>query len=340
MTIYDNIRSVHLEISSRCNAACPDCPRNLRGMDIEDLGLFEIRDLSLSEIQKIFPIKFLNQINNILINGNHGDFITCRDALEIVQYFSSNNPQLNIAIQTNGSGRPGIWKPLAEIKNIVIYFAIDGLADTHEIYRQYTDFDQILKNAQAFISAGGCAIWKMIPFDYNCHQIEEAKSMAQKLGFHDFWLNDLGRNKMPVFDRKGNYKRTIGNPQLEIKDSKVLMQMFLDGIKNQDHKKIYQSIKHKHIRCRVADPQDQINQIYVQSNGQVYPCCWIGGAPDSMKHVWGNDQIRDICRNNNALEVGLENAVNWFESIKRSWDIPDISQGRLLICNETCGINH
>lgn len=338
MSYYENIRSVHLEISSRCNAACPDCPRNLRGMDIEDLGLYKVQDLSLEEIKKIFSIEFLRQITSILINGNHGDFVTCKDALEIIKYFKESNPQLKINIKTNGSGQPKIWKSLAKFDNIVVLFAIDGLSDTHDLYRQYTNFDQILENAQSFISAGGQAIWSMIPFDHNRHQINEARSLSKKLGFSKFSLNDQGRDKMVVFDRHGNYKHTIGNPDFEIKDSKILMSMFLDGVNNRDHKKIYQNIKSQQIRCRVKSYNNQFTQIYVQSNGQVFPCCWLGGAPDTMLHAWGNDQIREICYKNNALEVGLEEAVNWFESVERSWEIPEISQGRLLICNETCGL--
>lgn len=340
MSYYKNIRSVHLEISSRCNAACPDCPRNLRGIDIEHLGLYEVRDMSLSEAKTIFIPNFLRQINSIMINGNHGDFVTCRDGLDIVKYFKQINSQLEINIQTNGSGQPKIWKELAGIDGIIVNFAIDGLSDTHDIYRQYTNFDLILANAQTFIKAGGHAVWKMIPFDYNESQIDQARELSKTLGFRDFWLNNQGRDKMVVFDRHGKYKRTIGKPDLEIKDSKVLMEMFVSGIKNSNHKKIYENIKSQPIKCRVKNSSNQFSQIYIQSNGQVFPCCWTGRAPDTMINVWGNDQIHEICQDNNALDVGIEKAVSWFESIENSWQIPEISQGRLLICNNTCGINH
>lgn len=71
---YSDIRHVHLEISTRCNAACPGCPRNLCGVDVIDD--FPLHDMTLAEAERIFIPEFLKQINKMYINGNLGDFIT------------------------------------------------------------------------------------------------------------------------------------------------------------------------------------------------------------------------------------------------------------------------
>ena len=47
MITYQDIKHVHLEISTRCNAACPDCPRNLRGVDVVE-G-YPLHDMRLDE---------------------------------------------------------------------------------------------------------------------------------------------------------------------------------------------------------------------------------------------------------------------------------------------------
>jgi hypothetical protein len=73
MLNYNKISSVHLEISTRCNAACPECPRNFRGVDVIDS--YPICDMSLEQAQKIFTIPFLKQINHVLINGNYDRLI-------------------------------------------------------------------------------------------------------------------------------------------------------------------------------------------------------------------------------------------------------------------------
>ena len=128
MINYKNIRSVHLEISTRCNAACPDCPRNFRGVNI--LDSYPLCDMRLDQFQKIFPVDFLQQLSSIHINGNHGDFVTAQDGLEIVEYIRQASSKIHIRISTNASAKPNIWARLGEL-NTTIQFRIDGLEDTH-----------------------------------------------------------------------------------------------------------------------------------------------------------------------------------------------------------------
>ena len=74
------------------------------------------------------------------------------------------------------------------IKKIDNIFPIDGLADTNSMYRRMTNFDKIMDNANAFISAGGNAHWKMIEFEHNKHQIEEARTVGKENGFANFTI--------------------------------------------------------------------------------------------------------------------------------------------------------
>lgn len=338
MAPIEHIQSLHLEISSRCNAACPDCLRNLRGMDIDQFKAFEQREFSLTQIQQIFAPEFIKNLRLLLINGNLGDFVTCRDALPITRYFREHNQSLLIRISTNGSGQPHIWSDLGALENIEVEFALDGLADLHDRYRQYTNFDQIIANARSFIKGGGRAYWKMIEFDFNIHQRARARDMARELGFTHFFTVNHGRNNMTAFDRKGRYRHTIGRPDPEIRDSQQMLDLFSQQMARRNHDDLYRNTESKAIRCKVQGKQSHITQIYVQSDGQVYPCCWLGRAPDTMHCLPGSDQITKIHGNNNALEVGLAQAIEWFANVQDSWKIPQVSQGRLYVCNETCGI--
>lgn len=335
MIEYKNIQDVHLEISSRCNAACPDCPRNIRGYGIANED-FDLTTLTLAQIQSIFAPEFLQQLKSFLINGNYGDFITCRDGLSIVQYLHECNPSMRIIISTNASGQPDIWGKLGSISKVNVQFRLDGLEDTHHYYRQNTDYNLIINNAKKFIAAGGYATWAMIKFDYNQHQIAAAEELSKQLGFKSFTLIDQGRNTMPVFNNRGDFVRNIGQPPMD-----NTLQDLLDArrYKLENYFEINNNFRLNTTSKQINCVAKQNQSIYVQANGQVYPCCWTGFWPNKNVERLGNDQIKDLSNNNNALEVGLENAINWFSKLEQTWEIPTVAQGKSLICNETCGCN-
>ena len=290
-----------------------------------------------SDVQTLLSAGFLKQIKHVLINGNHGDFITCKDGLKIIEYLHNSNPTMQIVISTNASGQPSIWEHLGKIPRLKVMFRLDGLEDTHSIYRRYTDYNLILENAKKFIAAGGNAEWAMIRFDHNKHQIDLAKDLSKQLGFKSFNVVDQGRNKMPVFDRRGDFVRNIGDFDLDIKDISVLINNRQHIIDN--HVVWHDTVKENTqsadcIDCKIKQPQ----QIYIQSNGQIYPCCWTGFWPDLNHQKTGNEQIRELATNNNAFEVGIEAAIEWFGKLEQTWDIPTVAQGRSYICNETCGV--
>ena len=222
---YKDIRKVHLEISSECNAECPLCPRNFHGYPMNN-GYPE-HSMTLNEAKKIFEPEFLSQLTEILINGNFGDIVMCPDAIDIIAYFRQHNSRLRISISTNAGARNAkFWQDLAEL-GCVIYFCIDGLEDTHSIYRRNTVYSTVIKNAQTYIAAGGKeAVWKFIVFDHNRHQIAQARELSEQMGFHEFIANeDGGRTQGPVFNRNKElvyYLGTVNGPT----DFDKVMQQF------------------------------------------------------------------------------------------------------------------
>ena len=341
MIDYKQINSVHLEISTRCNAACPLCPRNTAGYD-EDLG-YPMLDMTLPQAKRIFTPDFLRQIDHILINGNFGDFITAKDNLDIVEYFYLCNPTLKMEISTNGSGgRPGLWERLGQVGNIEIGFALDGLEDTHAKYRRNTNWRQVITNAKKFIQAGGSAVWRMIKFEHNVHQIAACERMSRELGFKRFDLIDQGRNSGPVYDRHGDYVYHLGNkPAMVNFEYPKRIETWKDwsrhGDTNEARLEQYKSIP---IKKSIDCMSKKFKQIYVTATGEVYPCCWLGFYPKlNYMHNWQRDNmfLKDLVVNNNALEVGLEDAVKWFNSVEESWNKKTYTEGRLFRCDEACG---
>jgi len=330
MIKYNQIKSVHLEISSRCNAMCPACPRNFYGVDVIDN--YPVCDLRLDQIKKIFPVEFLKQLDNILINGNYGDFVTARDALGIIDYFYQENNRLNIEVSTTGSAQPKIWAGLGKLP-VRVVFRLDGLRDTHHLYRQNTDFDMIINNAKKFIAAGGNATWTMIVFDHNKHQIEQCRTMSQQLGFKQFRVIQEppnARNTFPVFSADRRLSHVVGDYQGST-DFDVLWQQRSqrDARLNVEyHEESYP------IKCQAQENR----QIYIASDGNVYPCCWLGFSPQTDDTRLVNHQMRPMIKENNAIEYGIEHAIEWFTHVEESWSKSSVAEGKLSACNETCGI--
>jgi hypothetical protein len=329
---FNEITKLHIELSSLCNASCPLCPRNLNGYPY-NAGYVE-RNLTLEEVKKITSESFVKQLKSILINGNFGDMLMNPETTQIIEYWRSINPTISIDISTNGGARKSeFWERLAEL-NCQVYFCIDGLEDTHSIYRRGTLFSTVINNAKSFIAASGRANWKMIKFDHNAHQFDEAQRRSKELGFHNFIMTDHGRDYGPIFDKEGNQVGGLGafkgkNANIQVWLNQRLAKLTLDRI----------VVEIKPIKCEVQ----RDHSIYITSTGEVYPCCYTGFQPRTYGGGYlkaGNDQINQLLHENNALEYDLEHCIEWFARISETWNKPSYQEGRLIFCNDNCGIKN
>ena len=327
-----DVRHVHLEISSRCNAECPLCPRNFYGYPLND-GYVE-HDMSLAEAQHIFHPEFLKQLTEIYINGNFGDAVMNPDTIKIIEYFRIHSSGIILMSTNAGARNTNYWQSLARL-GVRVLFCIDGLEDTHHLYRKNTQYSTVIKNAKTFIDAGGYAVWKMIKFEHNQHQHNQARSLSHAMGFKNFELIDHGRNQAPVFDKQRKLTHVIGQPT-NVNFDKLWHTRTTDEVLLED---IVHNRNPKPIRCQVKNDRS----LYVSSTGDVYPCCFLGFNPKTYGHgnyhAAANAQFKHMIQENNALEYNLEHCINWFDNIVQSWNRPTFEQGRLVICNDNCGCN-
>ena len=234
---FQNVKIVHLEPTTNCNAACPQCLRTRTE--------FEPNELSLEDVKLLFTPDVLMQLEKIYMCGNYGDPASARQTLEMYEYFRSVNTNLTLGMNTNGGIRfPDWWTRLAKVMNKpndYVVFSIDGLEDTNHLYRRNVRWSKVMDNAKAFIDAGGSAHWDMLVFEHNKHQVDEAHKLAKDMGFNWFRAKVSRRfNRFPVDG--------ISQP-IEFNDTKVL-----EG----------------HIECSAMKE----NSIFVDASGKVFPCCW------------------------------------------------------------------
>ncbi len=276
MIKFDQLKNIHLEISNNCQASCPMCTRNIHG-GLEN-PLLKMSNWSLSRFKKIVNREVLDQVNMIYFCGNYGDPLMNSELIDMIEYAVKINPHVSIRIHTNGSLRDkNWWKKLYHVLPIdhSVVFAIDGLEDSHSIYRIGTNYKKILENAKTFIQEGGNAEWAFIRFQHNEHQVEEAKKIASDLNFKKFVMKDSSRwllnTKFPVYDNKGE---TI----YFLEPSKYSELKFIDKKIIDNYKSI---IKDVEISCHALKSKE----IYIDAQGHVFPCCWLAMIPYQPEDV-------------------------------------------------------
>ena len=190
---YNDLEVCQIELTTECGAGCPQCPRNVHGgKTVDDLPICE---LSLDEIKKIFPTELVKRLRLVFFCGTYGDPIWARDVLPVIKWLREVNPKLEIGLNTNGSARTEKW--WGEMANVLgdngyVVFSIDGDEETNHIYRRYTDYNKIIRNAKAFIKSGGEAIWEFLVFRHNEHQVEDIEKFSKELGFKRFTSKKTG----------------------------------------------------------------------------------------------------------------------------------------------------
>jgi MoaA/NifB/PqqE/SkfB family radical SAM enzyme len=335
---FNQLKSIHIELTNNCQASCPMCARNDHG-GLPNPNII-IKEISLDEFKKIFSVEVLTQINHLYFCGNYGDPILSNDLLHILEYCKGTNSNLQIDIHTNGSARTAKWwRSLYRVlpEKHCVHFALDGLEDTHHLYRIGTDFNKIIENAQEFIASGGIAEWVFLSFGHNEHQIDEARRLATKLGFRSFSHKATGRFLekpwFDVYDKEGNVSYKI-EPPTEHKITFVKKEVI------ENYKKYVETAE---INCGVLTTKE----IYVDSYGHIWPCCFIGAVPYTyaalaeITHVYHKEtkeEIKDLLSyigDNNLRNRSIKEVIDsdeWQSVWSNYW-----KEKKLATCARTCG---
>jgi MoaA/NifB/PqqE/SkfB family radical SAM enzyme len=348
MLQYNKIKKIHLELTSKCNASCPQCSRNLSGGKTNPL--LPLSELSLEDIKTLFPSKFVKDLKELFMCGNYGDAIVAKDTLEIFKYFRELNNEMRLLLHTNGSARDkGWWEDLAKTRCIV-RFGIDGLENTNHIYRRGTNWKKIMENSMSFISAGGRAEWCYIVFKHNEHEVKLAEKISKEIGFEKFIIKRTKRfhhqnkgykiEKTPVFGIDGHLEYYIEPPTDPLYQIEITAPW-----KYNDESKYEQYLLTTDIKCLAVYEQ----MIYISAQGFVLPCCWLGdiypkNKTFKSKQIWRLiEQMPQKEDSINGLINNVENIVNgpFFQKlIPKCWLPENNKNNRLMICATTCGIGN
>ena len=327
MYSLDSLAHLDFELSSHCNSKCPQCPRyNLLGNVHEELN---VTHLDFNTIKKI-PIEKMKNLKEVSFVGNFGDPLMNPELDKIVSFFHKQQ----ISISTNASLR-GVewWKQLGTNSNIRVTFCIDGFEDTHKLYRRNTSYKKIMENAKSFINAGGNARWQFIVFKHNEHQIEEAKTLSENMGFNkiNFMYSDR-------FDIDSKFKVYENNKYLYDLEKGSKQKLLRERLNSEKGEKYWKELNAKKSNITCAWSKEK--KIYIHSDSTVYPCCMLGSIQSGKKieQLMLKKIIKDVRKidlNYNTFEDIINSDV-FTKALPESFDEKPFSHP---ICIEWCNKN-
>lgn len=345
---------MHVELTNRCNAACPMCSRNIYGG--KDRGDLIYGEWTAAESERVFSPKFRN-LRNIVFCGTHGDPAVAKEGLAIVEV-AKQKTSATVEFYSNGSVRSTEWwKDLGMLlrtsspkgdshyrQHDLCVFSIDGLGDTNHLYRRRTQFEKIMENAQAYIQAGGRARWDFLVFRHNEHQVEEAELLAKKMGFKQFRIRKTSRF---AYSPDGPLKHRVLNSKGEVEY--YLEPPTQEAYLNETRKEFEAIVKSEHedrlnltqqIACL---KKTQFQRIYINALMKVWPCCFISAdtlQPNTKAYKDIQTRVLDKYEGNfNSLrEKEWEDILShpWFShDLVKSWGSP---KDKLIRCQKTCSV--
>jgi len=340
MQLVSDIKTVHIELTDKCQAQCPMCARNYHGGATRPF--IRNGDMSFAQFKEWFPRDFLAQLDNFYSCGNYGDPAFASDCLEIYAYVRECNPTVRLAIHTNGGMRnPAWWTKLAQ-HNIEVIFAVDGFKGKHELYRKNTKFDKVIENLRAFIDAGGKARVDSLVFAHNELEADMLEEYLLGLGVQNVNFVSTTRfyemTEYEVHDNDGNVDYTIAPAQT-------------DRFKRTPNKSLSAlvdaEIRNAAIEAASIDPKCVTEQgIYVDPYGDIFPCCWIGGdyLEQPVEETLPIHYLRNLSVDNtkamlkelsvancNSGILGYKN-LNLFKGLSEFWQ----GKNKCLTCTRQC----
>ncbi len=353
-----NITEYQLEITTYCNAACPQCPRNIQGSGINPH--MPLVHLDRAVIDAAFSTDHCQQLKQIFFCGSYGDPIMHPDFLGILRDFRRKNPTLWLYVHSNGGVHDAAyWQEIAAIMNGYgqIDFGFDGLEDTLHLYRRNVKYDVAMRNARAFIGAGGRAQWNFIVFRHNEHQVKQAQQLSAEYGFFNFLPRKTGRfydhtnecayPNWPVLDRHGHPEYVLEEPVDEQWRNPSVQK--IDVIK-----KIHGSFKNYLAQTPIKCDALLGKKVVITATGLVLPCNFfehnlydarfyyysaMPGANAVSFNAGGQNQVQALVHKYDDLNINEKSLQEvfmsrfWIELVGR-WNNNSI---KIMECAMTCG---
>ena len=333
---FNDIFEIQIDVTSYCNSFCGSCIRNINGGPLNPR--VKLEHMSWTVWKHIIEYCKKYSVSNLSFNGNYGDLSNHPEIIEMLEYLYSQTPGIAMTIHTNGGARNiQFWKDLATITkkfpSTMVVFSIDGLEDTNHVYRRGVKFDSIMENANSFISAGGNARWRMIVFDHNKHQIQEASQLARAMKFCAFNLNRSFSASIEV-DKYKEFPQEVITAPTSSEVNKLNSLYAYSSIESKNN--VVRPFSTFESKC----PWQQEFKIQINQLGEVWPCCYLSMAsahPSKIRFNWLDEKKIEYGEGFNNLKYFTLTEIldhPFFQNY-----LPNTFENNpLIICKEKCNL--
>lgn len=345
MQWHRKVSKLQFDVTSHCNARCGACVRNQQGGETEPELALKHFDMDLWKRLCTKDTKGW-YIGQLALNGNWGDPMMHPDLVEMVKIWVDNHPETFIDIHTNGSMRnEKFWadlaKELRQYHSHQVNFAVDGLKDTHHLYRRKTDFDKIIENIKIFNEAGGSSRIITTVFEHNKHQITELRHLAETLKCEAYVIRRSHADEMKIEDKDESY--TIKSSK-DIKENEYKFESFYskasDMINASQWIRVQDLWNDSKYLNDTKCPWYKDGEVQIDPFGTVWPCCHVSLFGINLsKHTLSqnvDDSIIERRTENSLFKYTLQEILSdsWFNQYLDKV----VKKGKWEVCRRTCGV--
>lgn len=365
--------TLDMELTTFCNAKCPQCSRTDRWNNLEKKSWLPTENVSVEQFSKWLPPEDLNNIKNVHFSGTYGDPGMCKDLFEITEYVL-NSSTCNVSINTNASMRDEMfWWKLGGIggQRLHVIMDVDGInQEMHSFYRQNTNLKKVLYNLEA-IADTDCKLTVLtVLFKHNEDYLEEIRDMCRKLGvtrFDEVEGNNFGSNPIYEFvDTKG-VKQEL--KQITREDREQGLVRLDRRVRDHRHSENKSNKKEEYDNINNWKNYDEIhclalaqNNLKVSVSGTITPCCYLssgietygiyksekypyqhltatGNQKDGL-HPMMSEYMKRLDTGDMSLEsTSIETILKelwWTQQLQDSWNEKNPIYGCAKICGKKC----
>ena len=340
-----DIHWIQVESTSLCQAGCIDCNRwrpvddqwHLNG-DHHQMNSYMPLEQWRNIIQQFDSLRCVN------LCGNMGDPMAHPQATEISRAVVEHLDHCRVEINTNAAiGTIEQWRSMGRLPRIEMVCGIDGLEDTLHIYRRGVEWDRVMERTQAYIQAGGDCVWKWVDFPHTRHQIDQAREMAEQLGFSRFEIKPrFTQNKefddeivrmadQPVLRNKWYHSPQVSSEQMIDQHNSKCQDLLDEGIRVDP-------------RCQQTPDKDYHHPMpHINVDATFWPCCFTACGPyhiSPQHRAWWHRLEKDYGPSWNDLSRHSVNEViqhDFFQKfLPQSWQ-DSKAESSVLTCLQVCG---